>query len=47
METGPDFLHIPGKNAIFDISSLSAGTYMAKIAGNNQQTTLTFVKLLK
>ena len=47
METGPDFLHIPGKNVIFDIARLAAGTYMARIAGNNQQKTLTFVKLLK
>jgi len=45
METGSDFLHIPGKNAIFDIGRLAAGTYMVKINGNNQQTTLTFVKL--
>ena len=45
METGSDFLHIPGKNAIFDIGSLASGIYVAKIAGNNQRTTLTFVKL--
>lgn len=45
METGSDFLHVPGKNAIFDISRLAPGTYMAKIAGNNQQTTRNFVKL--
>jgi hypothetical protein len=45
METGADFLHIPGKSAIFDIGVLSVGTYVTKITGNNQQTTLTFVKL--
>jgi aminopeptidase N len=45
METGADFLHIPGKIAKFDISHLSAGPYVTKITGNNQQTALTFLKL--
>ncbi|MEK0420286.1 MAG: hypothetical protein RLZZ161_137 [Bacteroidota bacterium] len=45
LETGAEFLHSPGKNAIFDISRLAAGTYMVKINGTNQQTTLNFVKL--
>lgn len=45
METGADFLHSPGKNAIFDISTLAAGMYVTKIKGSNQQTALTFVKL--
>jgi hypothetical protein len=45
LETGPDFLHNPGKNVIFDIGGLSAGTYITKITGNSQQNRLIFVKL--
>jgi aminopeptidase N len=45
LETESEFLHSPGKNAIFDISTLAAGIYVTKITGSNQQRAVTFVKL--
>jgi aminopeptidase N len=44
LETGADFLHVPGKSIKFDIGTLAPGMYMTKIIGNEQQTTLTFIK---